>query len=848
MAGLVDFKGRMPYASELSGVFQPLLGWRGASGRRIQRRALIERVSAVAARGIGAGPAAGLGLPADFRSGVAVLDQLVALAAARYPGRADLQPDEWRALLTPDVVQSAVDGASRAMPGPEAAFAVRSMPSPLASFHQSAGAIVSQMVAQQPDALNSLLPANASAVALDYLSRFPRLADAVLTPIGLLELFRQYFFEFDSFLGPPVAHVWVSPGATVELIESTVQRRVVERSIESLVEVTTKSEMTIETKDELSEAVKQDNADDMKVALSASGGFNVGVAHGEASATFDLNQHRQTAMEQTHKRSRAQTEKKSTEIRQSYKTTFRTLSEQTDTTSKRYVLQNATDKLINYELRRKMRRVGVQLQHLGTRLCWQYYLDEPGQGLRVSQLVHLAHISDADLGLKPPEAPPAMDPKEEDFIALLALVKKAGWGAQSAWDENFFNGVAQEDPNKTVEWRFHFTQPPPNGYELQAFAYLDKLPQAELEGRPILLQDPVISLDPDPNEANKDKALQDARAAGKFLVAIPGINFHSALGLRIRLKLRYAATAGSLQQGQAEFAKRQADYTDQRARAYQESFIKAVRERIKAAGDVRTRLFDDLREEERHAVYRRLIDALTHNAEAMHDKHLAAELVRQFFDVDAILYFVAPDWWDPSVRRRAQLGAATPETISGETITLKSTDTVGWGDHVNTVGDPYLVTEESRAAPLGASIGWVLQLDGDRMRNAFLNSSWAKVVVPIRPGHEREAIAWLRDQAEQEVGLNTPYLLQPNDPQEWAGKKLEDVLDALVTKLQAEHDTARKVDSTVEALPGERVFEKGFDPLAGGVRFDAEALTVFDQWVEMLPTDQVVAVGYEPKD
>jgi hypothetical protein len=42
------------------------------------------------------------------------------------------------------------------------------------------------------------------------------------------------------------------------------------------------------------------------------------------------------------------------------------------------------------------------------------------------------------------------------------------------------------------------------------------------------------------------------------------------------------------------------------------------------------------------------------------------------------------------------------------------------------------------------------------------------------------------------------------------------------------------------------VFQKGFDPLAGGVRFDADPLAVFDQWVEVLPTDQVVAVQYEP--
>ena len=79
----------------------------------------------------------------------------------------------------------------------------------------------------------------------------------------------------------------------------------------------------------------------------------------------------------------------------------------------------------------------------------------------------------------------------------------------------------------------------------------------------------------------------------------------------------------------------------------------------------------------------------------------------------------------------------------------------------------------------------------------------------------------------------------------WAGKTLEQVLDVLVTNLQAEYEVTRTVDKKLEALPGERVFQKGFDPLAGGVRFDADPLSIFDQWVEVLPTDQVVAVEYQ---
>ncbi len=55
---------------------------------------------------------------------------------------------------------------------------------------------------------------------VDPLSTFnPDTQDAVLSPIGVIQLFREYFFELDSFLGPPVGHVWLSPGSSLELFE-----------------------------------------------------------------------------------------------------------------------------------------------------------------------------------------------------------------------------------------------------------------------------------------------------------------------------------------------------------------------------------------------------------------------------------------------------------------------------------------------------------------------------------------------------------------------------------------------------------------------------------------------------
>ena len=54
----------------------------------------------------------------------------------------------------------------------------------------------------------------------------------------------------------------------------------------------------------------------------------------------------------------------------------------------------------------------------------------------------------------------------------------------------------------------------------------------------------------------------------------------------------------------------------------------------------------------------------------------------------------------------------------------------------------------------------------------------------------------------------------------------------------------------MRATPIDRVYETGFDPLQGGFRVGVEEdFQIFDEWVEILPTDQVVAVEvtYDPK-
>lgn len=57
-------------------------------------------------------------------------------------------------------------------------------------------------------------------------------------------------------------------------------------------------------------------------------------------------------------------------------------------------------------------------------------------------------------------------------------------------------------------------------------------------------------------------------------------------------------------------------------------------------------------------------------------------------------------------------------------------------------------------------------------------------------------------------------------------------------------------ENTGTTTPIDRVYEHGFYPLAGGFRANVgKNYEIFDQWVEILPTDQSVPVPvtYDPK-
>lgn len=141
---------------------------------------------------------------------------------------------------------------------------------------------------------------------------------------------------------------------------------------------------------------------------------------------------------------------------------------------------------------------------------------------------------------------------------------------------------------------------------------------------------------------------------------------------------------------------------------------------------IRPRAANDLRREERYEIMNRMVSRLFASPTGTTPPTpLEIESFHRYFDIEGMFVTTHPSWWRPRY---------TPNgTFASE---------------------PYPITAESEPAPLGSSLGWMMQLDGDARRNEFLNSPWARICIPMRPNTERRALSWLAKHLEGEIGYD----------------------------------------------------------------------------------------------
>jgi hypothetical protein len=669
----------------------------------------------------------------------------------------------------------------------------------------------------------------------------PNDKSGVLSPVGFVHLFRQYFFDLGTFLGEPVEHVWLAPGTTIELIEVSTRKTMIERSEESTQETTARSEESTAIKDEISDAVKSENGSSTKLGVTTTNTVNYGVYQGTATGSFGAESTRKDAREHTQKHNREQTEKLSLEIKRSFKSVFKTVTETTDMRSRRYVLQNTTLNLVNYELRRKMRRVGVQMQDLGTRLCWQVFIDDAGATLGLAELVHFAESPDL-ANLKQPEIGPPPGPITKTVpvpIPFQGMRTNDDYGPGA----NYGNTTPIGGDGKHHGNRVNTNDEDAEDFEvvMGPFSFKFDPPQSNYE---------LAEVRPLGPKANQQAIARPAeninKTNGSFDLVMDLVNFGGQPSISFDVELVFIPVEPAFKEYEAAKKLAQDKYDVEVSRLRKKSFMESVRQRIKDASNIKSRPSWDLREEERTIIYRKLIELLMLDSWDLAIKnpkdgdnsrlsHVRSEVIRAIFDVDAMLYFVAPEWWMPR-RHQSQLNLNV--NVGDPTVHLTDNDVVKWDD-TEKRDDNYKITEDSTVAKVGSSLGWLLQLDGDNLRNAFLNAPWVKAVIPIRPGREKAALNWLRAiLGHEKDGWDTPYVGE--DDAELLGKTIGQVLEIITDRMEKDNGDIKNV------LEADKVFEHGFDHLASGFDAGLPANQVFSQWISILPTDQIVAVEYEP--
>ena len=152
------------------------------------------------------------------------------------------------------------------------------------------------------------------------------------------------------------------------------------------------------------------------------------------------------------------------------------------------------------------------------------------------------------------------------------------------------------------------------------------------------------------------------------------MNFGGESEFLFDVELVFIPVEPAFKEYEAAKAEAQKKYDAEVSRLRKKNFMESVRDRIKNASNIKPRPSWDLREEERTIVYRQLIARLMLDSWKLSDtednrrlSHVRSEIIRAIFDVDAMLYFVAPEWWMP---RRHRTKHALTANVGRLTVNL----------------------------------------------------------------------------------------------------------------------------------------------------------------------------------
>lgn len=527
----------------------------------------------------------------------------------------------------------------------------------------------------------------------DFLPPFGEWHEA-LSPIGIVHFYRQLYFNTIEGYGPVEEAFTIAPLETFEVVLENVRRQIHEEQTEMGLEVVSESATESKNLDEISDKVSSMVQRDFSAGMSANVSGGIGVWQVGASANFTLGMNSQNSKEIATRRLQEVTKRASERITKSYAFKTRDLTETVTTSMTRRVIKNDGADPVSYGLRRVMRKVNVKVQDLGPSLVWQLYVRNPGRGLARSRFVHFREEEQ----LAVPDIPPGVPPRPKGSM-------DGGQSTSAITIENGPDGVA----------RYWVTIKITVGSDRQVTAItIDQISDLSEPDKEDASPSPVQGV-PTPNPV--------FNAATNTWLCKAAVAPGNSYSVSVTYTYRWDPSKAVMDEWEAQRKAAVAVLTQQ---AMTEQFERS-KQLITKRSKIRPRPANDLRREERYEVMNRMVSTLfAHADNPSVPSPLEIEYFHRYFDIDMMFVYNHPSWWKPRYGA-GDAGAGRPA---------------------------YEITEESDTAPMGSSLGWLLQLDGDTRRNEFINSPWVRVCLPMRAGREREAIAWLAKHVEGEVGYD----------------------------------------------------------------------------------------------
>lgn len=515
--------------------------------------------------------------------------------------------------------------------------------------------------------------------------------EEALSPIGIAHYYRQHYFNKEEGVGPLEEAFTIAPLETLEVIYQTVRKQIHEEVLEQGLETVSENAVEEKNLDEVSDKVSSMVQQDATASMSANASGSIGVWQAGASASASFATSSQRSRELSTHRLKEVTKKASERITKSFSIKTRDTTEVTETSTTRRLIRNDGDAPVSYGLRRVLRKVNVKVQDLGPMLVWQLYIRNPGRGLARSRFVHFRESAPISVPDIPPGVPPRPIGDTDSGTVSTALKWHSGKGVY------YVTIVIKPGPDRVVTG-----------------VRIDNITDLEGGGKD----------DPAPAPLNDYDLGSSWDVSTNTFTANIGVLEGDALSVQVNYTFTYDPSPSVLAAWEALRAAAFATLTQAALTAQFEQHKQLITEKSK----IKDRPANDLRKEERYEVMNRMVSHLFGRGDDPSEPTpLEIEYFHRYFLIDGIFTYTHPSWWKPRY--------------------------TSFNTGLNR--EAYEITAESEPATLGSSLGWHLQLDGDRRRNEFINSPWVRICIPIQSGREKEAIRWLAKHLEGEIGYNT---------------------------------------------------------------------------------------------